>query len=92
MYGLMGDVIAVTNRVDPTFLRKAYRANLRLVLETIENYKDIFKGNVVITSDHGEMLGEYDKKLKTQFYLHSPTFPEWAITKLKDVPWLVWKK
>jgi len=46
---------------DADFLRKAYEGNLRLALSEVrrllENIGDRFN-NIVVTSDHGEALGE----------------------------------
>ena len=39
-------------------MRKAYKENLNNVLNYVKKIIEITDGNVVITSDHGEMLGE----------------------------------
>jgi len=38
--------------------RAAYRANLRLVLKHVAELLPLLKGKTVVTSDHGELLGE----------------------------------
>jgi glucan phosphoethanolaminetransferase (alkaline phosphatase superfamily) len=61
------------------------------VLKSVEKYLPYFKGKVVITADHGELLGEKG------LYLHGarekkrvmPPYPKWAADFLKVVPWLV---
>lgn len=39
-------------------LRRAYLANLRLVLKYVKELAENLSGDLVITSDHGELLGE----------------------------------
>ena len=48
------DLIMSKNGVDG--LRLVYEENLRFVLEYIKNLIDYFKGRIVITEDHGELL------------------------------------
>ena len=60
-------------------LREAYRDNLRLVLEYVNKIVKETEGGIIITSDHGEMLGEY------RLFLH-PCRIECKILRL--VPWL----
>lgn len=60
-------------------LRRAYRANLRAVLRYVDELLDFLEGRVVITSDHGEMLGEDGLLLHECHYRHEILF---------IVPWL----
>jgi len=85
-YGIMADYIAQELMPDPVFFRKAYRGNVKLVLASIKRYLKHFPGQVVISADHGEMLGEGG------LYLHKTDFPEWADTQLKTVPWMIVKR
>lgn len=39
-------------------IKQAYKANLEMVLEQVEKLVDQLDGKVVITADHGEMIGE----------------------------------
>jgi len=88
---LMGDWKAIVTKPDPTFFRRCYKDNLRLVLRNITNYLPYFKKPIVITADHGELLGEKG------MYLHGAVekskehlpYPEWALEFLKHVPWFV---
>lgn len=70
-----------TNEISKEYLFRAYEDNLKLVLKAVERLiKDVeVKGRCVITSDHGELLGE------SGAYLHPSylNFPEQRI-----VPWL----
>lgn len=61
-------------------LRKAYKANLELVLEQVAVLLERLSGKIVITSDHGELLGE------NNCYAH-PSGSSNPI--LLEVPWLV---
>lgn len=65
--------------------REAYRANLRLVLEYVSELVEHLEETIVVTSDHGEMLGE------DNMYFHNYP-PSITHPKLRTVPWLVIKK
>lgn len=58
-------------------LKHAYRENLRWVLKHVARLVTRLKGRVVITADHGELLGEYG----LYFHLDLPLPP------LRIVPW-----
>jgi len=60
-------------------LREAYRENLELALRSVKKIIDIIEGKILITSDHGEFLGEYG------LYRHpdKPRKPENT-----EIPWL----
>jgi len=60
-------------------LREAYLENLRLVLECVNGLVENLSGKIVITSDHGELLGERGR------YSH---FAESSDPLLVEVPWL----
>jgi hypothetical protein len=57
---------------------KAYMDNLRLVLNNALRLADNIDGRVVITSDHGELFGEYG------LYAH----PDVRVPELAWVPWI----
>ena len=61
-------------------LKKYYEENLRLALSSVRDLVQNLDGLIVITSDHGEMLGE------NGVYGHWPGAKE---PKLRQVPWLV---
>jgi len=61
------------------FLRQAYRDNVRLVLERFAEILPCLSGRVIITSDHGELLGEHKE------YLFHPGGEVHPI--LREVPW-----
>lgn len=82
-FGVMADYIAQEKKPDTKFFKKIYKANLKLALKSIAKYSQYFPGKVVITSDHGEMLGEKG------LYLHKENFPKWADDFLRVVPWFI---
>ena len=82
-HNVMADWIVSQVNPDKTYFRLVYKDNVRLVLNTIQKNLKLFKGRVVITADHGEMLGEQG------LYLHKMDFPDWAVKKLKEVPFFI---
>lgn len=58
---------------------EAYLNNLRYVLDEVERLLENFEGDVLITADHGEMLGEYN------LHGHGEGIPH---PHLKRVPWI----
>jgi hypothetical protein len=63
---------------------EAYASNLRLVLESVDGLLEEIRGRVVLTSDHGNMLGERTFPLPLRVYGH----PEGIRNReLVDVPW-----
>jgi len=60
-------------------LKKAYEDNLKLVLKEVAKLVHRLKGRIVITSDHGELLGESGAYFHPS-YLNYPS--------LRIVPWL----
>lgn len=91
-YYVMADFLAQAERPDPKFFRKAYIGNVKLVLRSLKQFIKYFPGQVVITADHGEMLGEYSEEKGRNLYLHKINFPLWADDLVKTVPWLVVKQ
>lgn len=64
-------------------LQQAYRDNLRYVLKEVQRLINHLNCTVVISSDHGEHLGEHKNELPD--YHH----PDYAHPVLREVPWLV---
>lgn len=58
---------------------EAYIENLRYVLDDLERLLENVGGDVVITADHGELMGDH------RMYYHMPGNPH---PKLKKVPWV----
>ena len=61
-------------------LREYYEDNLVLVLEAVKKLVGHLEGTIVITADHGTMLGEKN------LYNHWPNSKERI---LREVPWLI---
>lgn len=60
------------------FVKKAYKGNLEYVLKEVERLANNLRGRIIVTSDHGELLGEN----KMFGHPHTVTCPE-----LRVVPW-----
>lgn len=75
-----GPMDAVRRKYDEETLRKAYEENLKIVLGYIAELIEKLSGRIVVTADHGEMLGENNK------------FCHWSRAtekQLREVPWLI---
>lgn len=72
--------------IDDETLQVAYRDNLRIVLEDVEELVADLEGRTVVTSDHGEMLGERMWPLPIRWYGHPSRIYTAVLT---DVPWHV---
>jgi arylsulfatase A-like enzyme len=70
----------IMNKYGVARLRDEYEENLVWVLEGVSKIITAVKGKVVITSDHGEMLGEHGK------LGHEPYLPKYK--ELTDIPYL----
>lgn len=70
---------AVAEELGKDELRRAYENNLRIVLKSLSDFVSKFAGKTIVTSDHGELLGEGDE------YSH----PKGRyLPQLVEVPWL----
>jgi hypothetical protein len=70
--------------VDPNDAWAGYRRNLEYVLDAIDPLLEIVSGKVVITSDHGNALGERTRPIPMKLYGH-PTGIYHPV--LRNVPW-----
>lgn len=73
-------------KIDRDTLLPAYRDNLRIVLDHVEELVDYLDGKTVISSDHGELLGERISPIPIQWYGHPSQL---YIDELVEVPWHV---
>jgi hypothetical protein len=72
--------------IDPETVRSLYDENLRRVLPSVERLIDKLPGKIVVTSDHGNMLGERARPIPIREWGH----PRGIYTEeLVKVPWLV---
>jgi len=60
-------------------LEKAYMDNLKYVLKWVESLLRTINGTVVITSDHGEGLGQPLRKEDQPIFYHPPDREEWEV-------------
>lgn len=67
-------------------LLKAYRENLKLVVDEVQNLLDDLDGRTVITADHGEFLGDRSSPVPVKEYGHLYGI---HADHLVRVPWLV---
>jgi hypothetical protein len=70
--------------VKPEEARAGYRRNLQYVLDAIDPLLESSPGKVVITSDHGNAIGERARPIPMKLYGH-PTRIHHPV--LRDVPW-----
>jgi len=66
-------------------IRNAYTESLEIALESIEELLGQLSGKSVVTSDHGEMLGERVLPFTTRVWGHMEGFDT---PTLREVPWL----
>lgn len=76
-------VEVVIRQYNKKVLRNAYRANLKFALVQVARLVKQLSGRIVISSDHGEFLGE------NRCYAHPPSSDSPI---LREVPWLVIEK
>lgn len=73
-------------RVDERTVRRAYDENLEIVLSYVEELVDEFPEKTVVTSDHGNLIGERVAPFGRSMYGHPPNV---YTDELRKVPWLV---
>jgi hypothetical protein len=72
--------------IDRETLREAYRDNLRIVLDHVQDLVESIPGKTVISSDHGELLGERIRPIPIRWYGHANSI---YVDELLTVPWQV---
>lgn len=65
---------------------KAYRENLRIVLDHVADLLAALEGKTVVSADHGEMLGDRYRPFPFRDYGHNPGI---YTPQLVKVPWFV---
>ena len=73
-------------RIPKTHVWEAYRENLNIALSHVETLLESLSGKSVITSDHGNLVGERTRPLPVRGYGHPRGLDA---PKLRNVPWLV---
>jgi len=77
--------LAIHDEITIKELRQSYRETLNIALELAENCINQLNGKSVITSDHGELLGERATPLTHRRYGHPHNV---YCRKLRIIPWL----
>ncbi len=72
--------------VAPETIWRAYRNNLKLVLNAVHQLLKHISGKTVVTSDHGNMIGERSAPLPINEWGHPPGIYN---EELVSVPWLI---
>jgi hypothetical protein len=75
--------------ISPDSARLAYRQNLRIVLKEVANLSQI-GGKTVISSDHGELLGDSHYLYREKLWSHGLTRKLPKTEELCIVPWFEW--
>jgi len=70
----------------PEAVREAYLRNIRFVMPHVQSALARLKGHVILTSDHGEILGEYRRRDGTLIYGHNGLWKDYP--ELWQVPWV----
>ena len=65
--------------------KDAYRENVRVALEHVQRLLGEVEGWVVVTADHGELLGERMWPIPVRYYDHPASL---VCRELREVPWL----
>jgi hypothetical protein len=63
----------------------AYKENLQLVLEEVKSLLNEIDGKTVVSSDHGNLVGDWIGPVPTRGYGHPPAI---YVDELVTVPWL----
>jgi hypothetical protein len=66
-------------------IRSAYKESMKIVLDSTEELLEQLSGKSVVTSDHGEMLGERVFPFTTRVWGHMEGFDT---PTLREIPWL----
>jgi len=80
------ETLRKSDGVTDELLWQAYRENLDIVLNYAEELVSALTGKTVITSDHGELLGERVFPIPIKTYGH---FDGLYVDELIDIPWFV---
>jgi hypothetical protein len=74
------------NDLSDETIRRCYRENVDIVLESVRRLLDGLDGRTVVTADHGEILGDPQSPVPVGYYGHPAKL---HVPELVEVPWLV---
>lgn len=81
-----GHEIQESDNISHPEIIQAYEENLELVLDEVKTLLPGFQGKTVITSDHGELLGETQRPIPVKTYGHPKGV---HVEELIKVPWFI---
>ncbi|MFC7157958.1 hypothetical protein ACFQPA_21300 [Halomarina halobia] len=84
---LWGELKEGTLDIPEEILWRAFRENLDIVLPHVEELMEVFEGRTVVTSDHGQVIGERCYPIPVREYGHPIGI---YMDELVRVPWLVY--
>ncbi|KTG26911.1 hypothetical protein [Haloferax profundi] len=84
---IWGELMERKRSIAPETVWAAYRDNLRLALPAVEDLMETLPGRTVVTSDHGNMIGERAAPIPIREWGHPPGI---HTEELVTVPWLVY--
>jgi hypothetical protein len=85
---IWGEIMHGERDVPEEKIWRAYRDNLDRVLPAVRSLLDVFPGKSVVTSDHGNMVGERASPVPIKEWGHPPGVYTDSLVK---VPWLVYE-
>jgi hypothetical protein len=81
-----------SGKLEKEIVWKAYIHNLQIVLPFVQKLIDHLSGKIVVTSDHGEIMGERVPHILYPFREYGHPCGLYIIENLVKVPWLIVKK
>ncbi|KAB1191272.1 MULTISPECIES: LTA synthase family protein [Haloferax] len=84
---IWGELMEKKRTVAPETVWEAYSDNLRIALPAVEELMQTLLGRTVVTSDHGNMIGERSAPIPIREWGHPPGI---YTRELVTVPWLVY--
>ncbi|WP_254766098.1 hypothetical protein [Salinilacihabitans rarus] len=80
-----GDQYHLSETISVSDVKRAYRENVRIILDELERVIPDISGKIVVTSDHGELLGERLFPIPIRGFEHPKSIYK---KELLRVPWL----
>jgi len=72
--------------IPPEVVQRAYEENLKRALDSVRRIVSEMQGKTVITSDHGNLIGDRGFPIPTRSFGHPPSY---YLPSLVNVPWLI---
>ncbi len=81
-----------TGELDKNIVWEAYKNNLKIVLPFVKKLVDNLSGKIIVTSDHGELMGEKVPHFLYPFKEYGHPCGLYNMEDLVKVPWLIIEK